>query len=71
MRSTLTSAAIAECGRVITGEPSDYDALLDLVGDRRFVLIGVASHGTRAIEPLERSSLWDQGEPPETFPRGI
>ena len=26
---------------------------------------------TRAIEPLERTSLWDQGEPPETFPSGI
>ena len=26
---------------------------------------------TRALEPLERTSLWDQGEPPETFPSGI
>src|SRR5688572_24599619 len=25
---------------------SDYDALLELVGDRRFVLLGEASHGT-------------------------
>jgi erythromycin esterase-like protein len=28
------------------GEMSDYDPLLDLIGDRRFVLIGEASHGT-------------------------
>jgi erythromycin esterase-like protein len=26
---------------------------------------------TRALEPLERTSLWDEGEPPETFPTGI
>lgn len=28
------------------GGPSDYDVLVDLVGDRRVVLIGEASHGT-------------------------
>ena len=32
--------------RAITGAPDDYDALLSLVGDRRLVLIGEASHGT-------------------------
>jgi len=26
---------------------------------------------TRALEPLELTSLWDRGEPPETFPRGL
>ena len=26
---------------------------------------------TRAIEPLERTSLWDRGEPPETYPTGL
>ena len=26
---------------------------------------------TRALEPLERTALWDEGEPPETFPSGI
>ena len=26
---------------------------------------------TRALEPLERTSIWDRGEPPETFPSGI
>jgi erythromycin esterase-like protein len=30
----------------VTGENTDYDSLLDLIGDRRFVLIGEASHGT-------------------------
>ena len=26
---------------------------------------------TTAVEPLERTSLWDEGEPPETFPSGL
>ena len=43
---TLTSAAIEEHAHPITGEHGDYGVLLDLVGDRRFVLIGEASHGT-------------------------
>ncbi|HKO57650.1 MAG TPA: erythromycin esterase family protein [Thermoanaerobaculia bacterium] len=30
----------------ITGSPRDFDPLLDLIGDARFVLIGEASHGT-------------------------
>src|SRR5436190_20518880 len=30
----------------ITGAEADYDPLLDLVGDARFVLIGEATHGT-------------------------
>jgi erythromycin esterase-like protein len=42
----LNSATIEECGHTITGERADYEALLDLVGDRRFVLLGEASHGT-------------------------
>jgi len=34
-------------GLALHGAPDDYDALMDLVGDARFVLIGEASHGTR------------------------
>ncbi len=30
----------------LTGEATDYDALMDLIGDARFVLLGEASHGT-------------------------
>jgi erythromycin esterase-like protein len=26
---------------------------------------------TTAVEPLERTTLWDEGEPPETFPTGL
>jgi erythromycin esterase-like protein len=41
-----TTPAMSEYGHPITGENTDYDSLLDLIGDRRFVLIGEASHGT-------------------------
>src|SRR5438552_953789 len=30
----------------LTGAATDYDPLLDMIGDARFVLIGEASHGT-------------------------
>src|ERR671939_2026750 len=30
----------------LTGSPRDYDRLLELIGDARFVLLGEASHGT-------------------------
>jgi erythromycin esterase-like protein len=26
---------------------------------------------TRAVEPLERSALWEEGEPAETYPSGL
>jgi erythromycin esterase-like protein len=38
----MTSAA----GQLLTGAPDDFDAVLRLVGDARFVLVGEASHGT-------------------------
>ncbi|MEX1008602.1 MAG: erythromycin esterase family protein [Acidimicrobiia bacterium] len=38
--------ALDRAARPVTGAPDDYDALLDLVGTKRFVLIGEASHGT-------------------------
>jgi erythromycin esterase-like protein len=43
---TLTASALSEYCHPVTGEITDYDSLLDLIGDRRFVLIGEASHGT-------------------------
>jgi erythromycin esterase-like protein len=44
----LTSAheQLAERAHHVTGESTDYDELLRLIGDRRVVLIGEASHGT-------------------------
>jgi hypothetical protein len=46
----------------LTGNPSQYDALLDGIGDARIVLLG---------EPLERSVAWEAGEVAETYPSGL
>jgi erythromycin esterase-like protein len=47
-RPTIDSAAavVAGAARPIIGAATDYDAMIDLVGTRRIVLIGEASHGT-------------------------
>lgn len=37
---------VQEAAQPLTGSSRDYDALLDLVGDASFVLLGEASHGT-------------------------
>ena len=38
--------AVRASARPITGGADDYDALLDMVGNARFVLLGEATHGT-------------------------
>jgi erythromycin esterase-like protein len=43
---TKLADAVRECTHPLTGSPQDYDSLMDLIGDARFVLIGEASHGT-------------------------
>ena len=43
--STLPNL-IREAAEPLSGSPIDYDSLLELVGDARFVLLGEASHGT-------------------------
>jgi erythromycin esterase-like protein len=44
---TETAASLlVGAARPVVGQPDDYDALLDRIGTRRFVLIGEASHGT-------------------------
>src|SRR5438128_11938169 len=40
----------------LTGGAHDYDALIDIVGDARFVLIGEASHGTHEFY-AERAAI--------------
>jgi erythromycin esterase-like protein len=45
---TASRSSLADLGRAarpIEGSDDDYDELLELVGDRRVVLIGEASHG--------------------------
>jgi erythromycin esterase-like protein len=38
--------ALREKLHLLSGTAQDYDRLMDLVGDARYVLIGEASHGT-------------------------
>jgi erythromycin esterase-like protein len=47
--ATLTdhdTGALRAAAHPLTGAASDYDPLLDLVGDARFVLLGEATHGS-------------------------
>ncbi len=37
---------VHDCAEPLTGSLRDYDSLLDLIGDARFVLLGEGSHGT-------------------------
>lgn len=47
---------VREIAQPMTGEVRDYDALLKLVGNRRLVLIGEASHGTHEFY-FERAAI--------------
>ena len=49
-------AAIRAAAHPLRGAPDDYDALLDLVGDARFVLLGESTHGTHEFY-LERARI--------------
>lgn len=53
----------------LSGEVDDYDQLLALMSDQFDAVIHFDE--TQALEPLERYSLWETGEAPETFPTGI
>ncbi|GAB3454949.1 hypothetical protein GCM10027321_06880 [Massilia terrae] len=44
--SSILARAIAAAAQPLTGAQSDYDSLLDLVGDAHYVLLGEATHGT-------------------------
>ena len=46
MAMTPEVAALRVAATPLAGAPSDYDALLTRIGERRFVLLGEASHGT-------------------------
>ncbi len=43
---TNITDAVREAAYRLTGAAEDYDPLMDLMGDARFVLLGEASHGT-------------------------
>ena len=40
----------------LTGSPDDYEALLELIGDARIVLLGEAFHGTHEFY-AERAAI--------------
>jgi erythromycin esterase-like protein len=42
-----TVETIQRAAHALTGLATDYDPLLDIIGDARFVLLGEASHGTQ------------------------
>jgi erythromycin esterase-like protein len=44
--------AICRTAHPLTGESTDFDPLLKMIGDSRFVLIGEASHGTHEFYRL-------------------
>src|SRR6516165_8210527 len=37
---------VSEKAEALVGAPDDFNSVIDLIGDARFVLIGEASHGT-------------------------
>src|SRR5438105_790475 len=65
MTSNPTLSAIRDAAFTLSGAADDYDPLLDLVGDARFVLLGEASHGThefyRARAEITRRLIEERG----------
>src|SRR2546430_14890898 len=57
--------AVRHVASPLTGEMTDYDPLLELIGDARFVLLGEASHGTQefyqARAQITQRLIRDQG----------
>src|ERR1035437_7497358 len=43
---SIVTNLIREAAHPLTGSGGDYDSLLEMIGDARFVLLGEASHGT-------------------------
>src|SRR5438552_535584 len=47
---------VREIAQPLSGDTTDYDKLMELIGDARFVLIGEASHGTHEFY-AERAAI--------------
>jgi erythromycin esterase-like protein len=48
--------SVREIAQPLAGEAREYDSLLQLIGDAKFVLIGEASHGTHEFY-FERAAI--------------
>src|SRR5215203_1026697 len=46
VRDSILAQAIAEQATPLVGAATDFDLLLDRIGDARFVLLGESSHGS-------------------------
>jgi erythromycin esterase-like protein len=55
----LVTDLVHDAAIPLTGAPQDYQPLLDLIGDARFVLLGEASHGTHEFY-RERAQITKQ-----------
>ena len=49
------AAIVREIAQPLTRSPDDYDDLISLIGDARFVLLGEASHGTDHFAPRKKA----------------
>ncbi|HZU00357.1 MAG TPA: erythromycin esterase family protein, partial [Ktedonobacteraceae bacterium] len=62
--AVLTNA-ICQAAHPLMEEETDYDPLMELIGDARFVLLGEASHGThefyRARADITRRLITEKG----------
>jgi erythromycin esterase-like protein len=71
--------AIPAFAQALSGRAEDYDGLVDLVGDSRFVLLGEASHGThefyreraritrRLVEEMDFSAVAVEADWPDAY----
>jgi len=76
MPSRSILSAINRTAVPLTFSPHDYDPLLEWIGDRGLGLIGqfdavIHIDRTMALIPFERSSVWEKGEVPETYPFAV
>src|SRR5215207_3319664 len=61
----MLADAVRKAAHPLTGGAADYDPLMELIGDARFVLIGEASHGThefyRERAQITKSLITEKG----------
>ena len=62
---TILINAVRETAHPLTGATTDYDPLMKLIGDARFVLLGEATHGThefyRARAEITKRLITEKG----------